>query len=183
MSDKLPYVRDVLDTGFILLDANKSVAEAKELLAQTGSTYGVVVSPGELSIRLITVGSLSSISNSGSVLEEFRSLPTFIVDADILLDQAVSCSAQSLVENPKMSGLVVEEKGKVIGVLTRQTARKHAQYITTRGGDTTELAGNPQSQAKYFVCPNKDYSKLISQYDPDNPPTCPNDNLILVKQP
>jgi hypothetical protein len=81
-----------------------------------------------------------------------------------------------------MPGLVVEEKGKVIGILTRQIAREYAQQVHTRGGDIAELAGDPQSQAKFFVCPKKDYIKLVIQYDPDNPPTCPKHNLILEKQ-
>jgi hypothetical protein len=182
MSDNVPYVRDLLDTTFVPLDARGTVVAAKELLEQAGRTYGVVISPDGVPIGLTTVGALSSVPDSRVAVGEFLGLPAFIVDADVLLDQAVSFSAQTFVENPEMSGLVVEENGKVIGILTRQTARKYAQRIRTRGGDITELAGDPQSLAKYFVCPNKDYSKLISQYDPDNPPTCPNDGLVLVKQ-
>lgn len=182
MSNNLPFVRDALDASFVLLEMDKTVAEAKELLAQEGRTYGVVVSPGKAPVGLVTVGALSSVSNSDLTLGEFSSLPTFIVDAGALLDRAVSFSAQSLVENPEMSGLVVEEKGKVIGILTRQTAHKYAQRVRTRGGDITELAGDPQSRAKYFVCPKKDYRMLVIQYDPDNPPICPTHNLILEKQ-
>lgn len=183
MSENLPSVRDVLDASFFLIDAAKTVAEASEKLSQARETYGVVLSPSRVPLGLVTAEALLSAPDSDLSLGEFLSLPAFIVNASASLDQAVSFSAQSLVENPEMSGLVVEEKGKVIGILTRQTARKHAQRIKTRGGDITELAGDPQSRAKYFVCPKNDFMKLVIQYDPDNPPSCPNHNLVLVKQP
>lgn len=182
MVDNIPHVRDLADAAFVPLEASKTVAQVKDLLSQVGSNYGVIVTPEGLPVGLVTVGELSSASNSGITVGEFVNQPAFVVDADALLDQAVSFSAQTLVENPQMSGLVVEEKGKVIGILTRQTARKYAQRIRTRGGDITELAGDPQSRAKYFVCPKKDYRKLVIQYDPDNPPTCPKHNLVLEKQ-
>lgn len=182
MANNAPYVRELTDTTFTPLEATTTVAQAKALLSQAEENHGVVVTTGGIPIGLVTFGELSSASNTDITVEEFLSLPAFVVDADALLDQAVSFSAQTLVENPEMSGLVVEEKGKVIGILTRQTARKYAQRIRTRGGGIAELAGDPQSRAKYFVCPKKDYRMLIIQYDPDNPPTCPKHNLILEKQ-
>lgn len=182
MADNAPYVRDLTDAAFAPLEATATVAQAKELLLQAEKNYGVIVTPNGMPIGLVTIGELSSASNAGIAMGEFLSLPAFVVDADALIDQAVSFSAQTLVENPEMSGLVVEEKGKVIGILTRQTARKYAQRIRTRGGDITELAGDPQSRAKYFVCPKKDFIRLVIQYDPDNPPTCPMHNLLLEKQ-
>lgn len=182
MSDNVSYVRDLLDASFVPIEASRTVAEAKDLLVQAGRTYGVVTSPGGTSIGLITIGALSSAPDFSGTVAEFLRLPAFVVGADVPLDLAISFSAQTFFENAEMSGLMIEEKGKIIGILTRQTARKYARRVRTRGGDIAGLAGDPQSQAKYFVCPKKDFIRLVIQYDPDNPPTCPTHNLLLEKQ-
>ena len=185
MSDNSTYVRDMLDASFVLIESHKTVAEASQKLSQAGRTYAVVISPREVPVGLVTAGALSSAPDASLKLGDFLSLPTIIVDADVLLDQAVSFSAQTLVETPDISGLVIEEKRKVIGILTRQTILKYAERDDNRSlrGAITEMAGDPLSRAKYFVCPKKNFMELVIQYDPDNPPTCPIDNLVLVKQP
>ncbi len=182
LSDKVLYVRDLLDTGFIFIESNRTVSEAKEQLTREKRTYGVVIKSDGMAIGLVTIGTLSSVSDQTMNARGLLSFPIFIADTEVLLDQAVSFSAQTLVENPEIVGLVVEEKGKVVGVLTRQTARKFAQRIDTPRGEITEIVGNPQNHAKYFVCPKKDYRKLVIQYDQDNPPKCPKHNLILEQQ-
>jgi signal-transduction protein with cAMP-binding, CBS, and nucleotidyltransferase domain len=176
-------VRDTQAADFALLDASMTVNKARKQLAKAGASYGILTDPNGTPVGLVTTGELAAVPIQETTLQEISGSPTFIVDADTLLDQAVSFSAQTLVENSRMAGLVIQDQKKVVGVLTRQTIRKHAERIKTRGGDITELAGVPQIQAKYFVCPKKDYKELVIYYDPDDPPTCPKHNLILVEQP
>jgi CBS domain-containing protein len=182
MADEALFARDALVTDFVFLDAKQTVTQAHEKLTQAGATYGIVANANGVPVAVTTVGALATISNPNITLQAAPLLPAFVVGAEALLDQTVSFSAQTLVEHPEMAGLVVEDQGKVVGVLTRQTIRKHAQRIKTRGGDITELAGVPQTRVKYFVCPEGDYKKLVVLYDPDDPPVCPVHTLVLVEQ-
>lgn len=182
MNDDMPLVGDELVTDFILLNADQTVAQARETLAQSGAAYGIVTNAADAPVALITAGALAAITKVDGLLHEASHSSIFVIDSDVLLDEAVSYSAQSLVENPEMAGLVVEAEEEVVGVLPRQALRKHAQRIRTRGGDITRLPGAPHSPARYFVCPHGDYRELVSEYDPDDPPTCPYDGSELIKQ-
>ena len=183
MAEEALFARDALTTEFVLLDAQKTVAQGREELARAGATFGIVTSSDALPITLIDSGTLPADRDSDLLIESISKTSVFIVDSETLLEQVVSFAAQTLIENPEMTGLIVEDQGKVIGVLPRKVIRQYAQQIKTRGGDITELAGVPHVPAKYFVCPKQDYRKLIVRYDPDDPPTCPNHNLVLRKQP
>ena len=182
MENDTLLVRDALVTSFVLLEATQTVAKARETLTQAGATYCIVTSAAGTPLALAIAGALAAIPDPNTLLQAVSSVPAFIVDAETLLDQAVSFSAQTLVEHPEMAGLVVEGNDKVIGVLPRQAIRQHAQRIKTRGGDITELAGIPLTRAKYFICPEGDYKKLVIRYDPDDPPRCPIHDLALTKQ-
>lgn len=183
MPKKIQHVRAEMTTGFVLLGAEETIAQAGERLAQAGVSFGIVTNPQGVPICPVSAGELAALPSQEARLQEISKLPTFTVDADARLDQTVSFSAQTLVENPELAGLVVEDQGVVVGVLPRGTIRKYAQRIKTRGGDITELPGVPQIRAKYFVCPQQDFRKLIVRYDPDDPPTCPVHNVALVEQP
>ena len=182
MNDEMPFVSDELVKDFVLLKGDQTVAQAREALAQTGATYGIVTNAAGAPIALTTAGELAVITKVDRSLREVSHSPIFVIDTDVLLDEAVSYSAQSLVENPKMAGLVVEAEEEVVGVLPRQALRKHARRIKTRGGDITQLPGVPHTPARYFVCPQGDYQELVSEYDEDDPPICPNDGSELTKQ-
>lgn len=182
MADEMPLVRDTIVTEFVPLDAGQTIAEARRKLVQARATYGIVTNTTGVPVALTTAGALAASPDPDAALQAAAMPPTFVVDGEISLDQAVSFSAQTLVEHPEIAGLVVQDHGQVAGVLPRQAIRQRAQHIKTRGGDITELPGVPQTQAKYFVCPKGDYKKLVSQYDPNDPPVCPNDGSILVKE-
>ena len=183
MAEEALFARDALTTEFVLLDARKTVAQGREELARVGAPFGIVTSPEAVPITLIASDALAADQDPDLRIESISKTPAFVVDSETLLEQAVSFAAQTLIENPEMTGLIVEDQGKVIGVLPRKVIRQYAQQIKTRGGDITELAGVPHVPAKYFVCPKQDYRKLIVRYDPDDPPICPNHNLVLNKQP
>jgi len=182
MNDDMPLVRDALVKDFVLLNADQTVAQAREALAQTGATYGIVTNAASVPTALTTAGALASIDTPDSLLHEISHVPAFVIDAAILLDEAVSFSAQTLVENPDLVGLIVIDAGERAGVLPRQKLRQHAQRIKTRGGDITQLPGVPHTPARFFVCPEGDYQELVSEYDPNDPPVCPNDGSELIKQ-
>ena len=185
MADEPLFARDVLITDFVVLDAGQTAAHALEALAKAGVKYGIVTNGAGIPLTLTTAGLLAANRDPEIQFESATMMPAFVVDVVVSLDQIVLYSAQSLVECPDMAGLIVENEGKVVGVLPRQTIRHYAQQIKTRGGDITELAGVPQIRAKYFVCPKdkQHYKKLIIRYDPDDPPTCPYHNLVLLEQP
>lgn len=183
MPKKIQHVRAEMTADFVLLGAEETIAQAAERLAQAGVSFGIVTNPQGVPICPVSAGELAALPSQEARLQEISRSPTFTVDADARLDQTVSFSAQTLVENPDMAGLVVEDQGVVVGVLPRRTIRKYAQRIKTRGGDITELPGVPQIRAKYFVCPQQDFKKLVVRYDPDDPPTCPIHNVVLVEQP
>ncbi len=173
MSDKLLYVRDVLVTDFLLLSSEQSVTDAHDKLVQASATYGVVTNDSDQPIVLTTVNALAN-SKPEATLQTLSTAPLLVTDSQVLLAQAILSSSRMLFRHPEIVGLVVSEKGKVIGVLPVQTLGKHAEEVE-RHRSITELAGVPLTRARYFYCPEGPfhYKELVIRYDPDNPPRCP----------
>lgn len=180
MSDSL--IKNSLSQDFILLDPKLSVEQALKQLGQ--KTYGVITEPqAELPV-LVTAGVLKRFSDQqatiGSIAEALpRPAP---VQPDVRLDQVASVLATDLVANPDLAGLVVwDDRQKVVGILPRQVLARVAARLIERGGDTSRLEGASAVAGVYFYCPIDGEEKLVSYYDPANPPKCSNNHLMKRK--
>lgn len=183
MMDQILFARDILEKNFVLISAEQTISQTRGELERSGVGYGVVVNAAGEPVALINAKMLEEAPDPDLPINTFSTTPAFVVSSETLLDETVSYSAQTFVENPGLQGLIVEEGGEISGILSRKTIRFYAQQIAIRGGDITELAGVPQTRAKYFICPQQDYKKLVTRYDPDDPPTCPTHKVALVEQP
>ena len=180
MSDAL--IKNSLSHDFIVLDPKVTVEQALKQLGQ--KTYGVIADPqAELPI-LVTAGVLKRFSAQQVTIGTMAAaLPRPApVQPDARLDQVASVLATDLVANPDLAGLLVwDDHQKVVGILPRQILARVAARLIERGGDTGRLEGASTVTGIYFYCPIDNEEKLVSYYDPANPPKCSNNHLMKRK--
>lgn len=106
-------------------------------------------------------------------------VPSVEEDAD--LDEVVRELAPQLLERQEMAGAVVLRDGEIRGVLPRaliaERARRLLDFQTNRS-----LSGNPLVHRPVYACPQGDYEKPVSYYDPSDPPRCPSHGDLLVRK-
>lgn len=172
--------------NFIILDSLRTISDTYNELANSGATFIVVVDKSNKPLKLITSETLAGYSNQDISLYNVSEIPVIIISAGILLNkETVEYCSKILNENLNIAGIIVEDKGLIIGVLPWQVISKHAERILdeeAHRGDGIELSGIPQIPAAKFECPKKDYHEIVDYYDPMNPPTCPIHKLILVQK-
>jgi len=172
----------VLDFTTIALD--RSVGEASLFLAQSGASYGIVVTANEEPVALITHDQLQVLPDQEASLTDALAIlsPLLVVEHGQSMDNVVEHLSENLVMNRAIPGAVVRQAGKASGVVPRRTIAEHARRAGERGGDIKELPGAPSTPAFYFSCPKGDYVELVTDYDRENPPRCRVHNLVLIRK-
>lgn len=163
-------VQEHLSPG-IPLDADLSVAEALRRLEEAGVTFGIVRNEQGQPIGLVTPEDLRQAAPETRLEALLSAMPQPIfVEPGVSLDHAVQALAKDLVLTPQLSGAIVQERGRVLGVLSRQELVRRASRLALRNV-VDRMEGAPVDLL-YFVCPQDGERQLVAYYDPRNPPTC-----------
>jgi hypothetical protein len=107
--------------------------------------------------------------------------PTLVADAETPLAQILDRMAPTLFNQPDLVGVVIRDGDETIGMIPRWRLLELAADPNVRRG-SLELAGDPQTRARYFVCSEGHWKELITFYDPDDPPRCPKCGRKLVEE-
>ena len=179
------FVRDELSKDFIILDPEQTVAQATDELNQEKATVGIVNDPVAGFPGLVTKRLLKRSANKQEKLASLiASLPRpSPVRADDKLAPIVEVLAHELITDRSLAGLVVwDEQQQVIGVVPRKRLARVAAGMIERGGDSSRLEGASILTGAYFYCPQDGEEKLVSYYNPANPPKCKNGHLMKRKR-
>lgn len=168
-------VRESMSQDFITLDPQATAAQAIEQLRQQSKPYGIIPDPQVGLPVLVTTRVLSRLPDQQARLEyiaEQLPRPT-TVQPEAMLEQVARMLATDLVTKPNVTGLVVsDDQQNLVGVIPRHLLARAAAGMVERGGDISELAGDPIGIGADYICPLDGEERLISFYDPDDPPTC-----------
>lgn len=161
----------------LILEANVTVAEALKKLEQAKTTFGVISDERGQPLGLVTVEQLHAAQKDVSVNSLIvTTLRPTMVEPSVTIDDVVKMLAKDLVLNPDLSGVIVQDQGKVQSVLPRKTIVEYASRVVIRG-TIDRLEGAPVDML-FFECPEGHERKLVAYYDPQNPPKCSKGHLM-----
>jgi len=160
-----------------ILENTMTVTESLKKLEQATATFGIINDAKGQLLGLVTVEQLRTANKDTSV----QSLVTIgahpiVLEPSVTIDDAVKLLAKNLVLNPDLVGVIVEDHGKIQGVLSRKTIVEYASRVVTRG-TIDRLEGAPVDTL-FFECPEDHERKLVAYYDPQNPPKCSRGHLM-----
>lgn len=167
-------VRDVMITDFQTATIDSAGARA----AGAARTMPLVVTADNgQPVSLLPAGQVNFQREGGGT----RLPVVSVVEEDADLDKTVRELAPQLLERQELAGAVVLRDGEICGILPRALITEHARLLFTfersRG-----LDGDPQIQRPVYACPQGDYEKPVSYYNPSNPPRCPKHGDLLVRK-
>ncbi len=172
----MPKVQELI-LPVAVLEANMTVSEALTKLEQTEAIFGVVSDEKGQALGLVTVEQLHAAQKNASVQSLIVTTPRSItVEPSVTIDDVVKMLAKDLVLNPDLSGVIVQDQGKVQGVLPRKTIVEYASRVVTRG-TVDRLEGAPVDTL-FFECIEDHERKLVAYYDPQHPPRCSKGHLM-----
>ncbi|MFN8490282.1 MAG: hypothetical protein U0350_22030 [Caldilineaceae bacterium] len=179
----MALVKEYLSQDFTQLDPVLTVAQAIEQLGREQKTYGVVRVAGEELAVLVTAGMLRRAPDLQASVGNFaKTLPSLApVKRNDVIEQVVRRLANALVSDPKLAGLIVQDDQEVIGIVSRPKLVEIAGRVITRGGDASRLEGASSLLGVYYYCPVDGEEKLVSYYNPANPPRCRQGHLMKRK--
>ena len=188
-------VKDVMVPA-VQLKASARAGDALLTLDQKGVEYGVTTDESGKPLMIVTKEQLSTAEADDFIQTLTLNVPhPKPIEPDVRLSSIVQMLAESLTINIDFTGFIVQDQGKVLGVLLRETILEHAWSILF---DKSNFAGlylnDPRSRGNpirgvpkriVFECPicYKRTSVRWEDYDPNNPPTCNNNHLTQVMRP
>lgn len=162
-------------------EIDKAVADLKV----SGAAYSIIVTPEGEPLALATAEQFNAIIDaSGALHDVLDKLPNaLVVEHDQTMSHVVTSLSSVLIGARDIPGVVVLHKGAIMGVVPRRVIAEHASFgIRTRGIGGGTIEGNPLSGPRWYTCPQGDYNEPVTFYDRNNPPRCPNHQLILVRK-
>ena len=173
--DRPIYARDQMTTKVFVMAGTMTVADALAGLQEQGGRYGVVIDQGLLVPVVLDAGSVANAADQSARVSEFvASLPWHApVEKDQSLADVILEIADTFVADERLNGLVVvDDEQLAIGVIPRTVLAAVAADIVRRGGDIGGLEGLPIIIGRMFSCAVDQEEKLVTYYEPSNPPRC-----------
>jgi hypothetical protein len=177
MSEESKTVAKVVVKTWADIPASLSVAEANRLLSTTPGGWGLVTEGGSI-LAVIHTDDVVTWEPTEILFdhrEEF--VPLLVVEAILPLEQTIGCLARflRLPAYRATRGVLVEDSGKVVGILSKAVLAEAGRNITlkdlerSRQGSSagTPPAGTPLIRPDFWVCaPNQKHSKPVHRLMP-----------------
>jgi hypothetical protein len=168
-------VKDVMVLA-LQLEASARAVDALRTLDQHDIEYGVVSDEcGDLLI-IVTKEQLRTIKADQPLQALTINVPHPIhIEPDDAFDSIVQIWMDDFALNKDLVGIVVQQQGKVLGILLRETIQELSQVMavgrlegTSKGRVTYKCLKCPRGSK----CPGGPERKEVTHFDRKNPPTC-----------
>jgi hypothetical protein len=136
----------------------------------------VVTAENERPLSLLPADQVRALPREG----EGTRLPVVpVVSADDDLHDSVRALTSLLLDRQELAGAVVIRDGEVRGVLPRYLIAQQANLLNV---SSFGLPGYPGIPPPVYACPRGDYEEKVTDYNPYDPPRCPQHGDLLVRK-
>jgi hypothetical protein len=157
-----------------------TIDEAINQLVQNKAAFGIITSPRNELLGLISVEELSSVENKKMLVKTLtpRAAELIVVESPETLEEVVQNHTKELEVRPNLAWIVIKEQGQIRGILPRHLIITQAKRVVTRGFGIDRLEGSPLDTL-FFKCKIDNERKIVNYYDPTDPPRCSKKHLMI----
>jgi hypothetical protein len=163
----------------IPLKEHATIQTAINDLQNAETAFGVVISVRNEKIAVISIDDLTKADGNktvGTAVPENREIK--VVESPETLEEVVENHAKYLELRPNLREIVVTENETVVGVLPRNVIITGATRVVTRGAGILRMEGPPLG-ALFFRCPEDNERRMVTYYNPDDPPLCSKQHVMV----
>jgi hypothetical protein len=164
------------------IEENSKIVEAISDLRANSLDFAVVVSLRNEILGILSIAQLEKATPDKQVKTLVASAQTpIIVDSQESLEDVVKKHSKDLELRPNLGGVIVTSEQQISGVLPRSLIINQARRVVTRGSGIARIEGSPLDTL-FFRCEIDNERKMISYYDPADPPRCSNNHKMVPEE-